>query len=103
MYKDGEFIKQDEYNSSIKKKKILSVRNRDMDFDEVKRTRVNDFVVNLVNDIKRKNNKQMEKKSIRYDEELDHMRKRNIRIRNQRFLDASKYDREKTIFQKYSV
>ena len=95
IYKDGEFIKQDDYNNTIKKKKILSVRNRDMDFDEVKRTRVNDFVVNLVEDIKRKNNKKMEIKSIRYDEELNHMRQRNIRIRNQRFLDASKYDREK--------
>jgi hypothetical protein len=100
IFQDGDFIKEDLHNDSIKKKRVLSIRNRDMDFDEVKRIQVNDFVVNLVEDIKRKNKRKNEMKNMEYNEKFQYLRERNKRVKNIKFLEHTKYDREKNNLSK---
>ena len=100
IFQDGDFIKEDSYNDSIKRKRVLSIRNRDMDFDEVKRIQVNDFVVNLIENIKRKNIRKTEVKNMEYNEEFQHLRERNKRVKNIKFLENTKYDREKNNLSK---
>ena len=95
VYINGSFVDEKEHNENIRKKRVLKIRNKDLDFTEIKQTMVNDFVLEMINKIKKQQNKQLQREKLDYNQMVEYLKQKNNRIRSERFLRHTKYDREK--------
>ena len=77
------------------KKRILKIRNRELDFDDIKQEIVNDYIVELVNDIKKQKNRNSMIQKLEDGNYLEKLKRKYIRKKNIEMLKRIKNNENK--------